>query len=596
MKNKQGYKKIWKYIIVMLLGLILLLGFSIYSDSIIKDMKYETFMKNVEEEKVESVSFYDSDNTLLVTMKEGDYFYRVYNPKTDDFRETLILHEVDIQQPFRINFVSLAPFLSILLLGFFILKMMGGKIGPSISMSEHKVDANGNGKITFNNIACNSDIKKEMLRLVDYLERPKFYEEKHAKFPNGILLYGPPGTGKTMMAKAIAAEAKCAFYSLAGSDFVEMYVGRGASRVRELFKEAKKNAPAIIFIDEIDAIGGKRGHDNNSEKDQTINALLNELDGFNARDNIMVIAATNRLEDMDPALIRSGRFGKHIKVPLPQTAEERMKIINIHKVDNAYDETVNFESFAKLTRGLSGADISAILNDALLISIADGKEKVDKISLDKAFNQHLLEGHSDNKKGIMKLDEQRLVAYHEAGHAVVGRLRCGETVSTISIIGTTSGAGGYTISSPEEERFFETKESLENRLMMMYGGRAAEKIMGYPNSVGAANDIERATAMLDAMYNEYAIMQDDIPVNFNVLTKQKNKDNVDEIARHAKELFNATKAYLILHQELLTTIAETLLNEETIDETRFEEIVQEYLSKNNLAEDGNKKEDTKEEK
>jgi len=572
---------VWKFIIGGTIALFLLLAYNIYNTENTEYVDYNTFVEKVENDEIETALFDDFDNIVTFTEKDSEITYYTYNPKTDTFREFLLKHDVEIAEPLTMDWSIIISFASLVVMASFIISFMRGKgIGPSTGMSSHKVDVDKSNRVTLNDVACNSDIKKEMIRIIDYLKRPEFYREKSAKFPNGVLLYGPPGTGKTMIAKAIASEANCSFYSLAGSDFVEMYVGRGASRVRNLFAEARKNSPAIIFIDEIDAIGRKRGKDNNSETDQTINALLNELDGFSSRDNIMVIAATNRLEDMDPALIRSGRFGKHIKIPLPQTAEDRMKIINIHKVKDAYDETVDFDAFARLTRGFSGADIAAILNDALLISISEAKEKVDKESLDKAFNQHIFEGHNDNKRNVMSYDEQRLVAYHEAGHAIVGKLLCNESIATISIIGTTSGAGGYTISTPDEDRFFETKSSLNNRIMMLYAGRTAERIAGYENSIGASNDIQRATELLDEMYYKYAIMEDEILLNYSVLPGYDNSaDKLKGIEKASKELHAKTTEFLEEHRELLDILAETLLKEETIDEKQFEEIVKEYQSK-----------------
>lgn len=559
------------------LGIAGFMGFYIFSNNqamLNEPMDYNKFIKRVENKEVKEVIYDDNANSFKVVLK-GDETYKVENPKTDNFREYLLINNVNIKEPFKLDstwiYIAISGF-SVYILWRFIKNSKG--LIPNTQMNSHKVEMKD--KLTLNDVACNSNIKKEMLRLIDYMKRPEYYNEKKAKFPNGILFYGPPGTGKTLLAKTIAAEAKCNFYALSGSDFVEMYVGRGASRVRNLFQEAKKNAPSIIFIDEIDAVGTKRGQANNQEMDQTVNALLNELDGFSSRDRVMVIAATNRLNDLDPALIRAGRFGKHINIPLPSTKEERMKIINIHKIPDAYDETVDFDAFARLTRGCSGADISAILNDALLISIAEGKEKVDKDSLDKAFNQHIFEGHQSDKKGFMSKEEQRLVAYHEAGHAIVSALLCKEKVSTISIIGTTTGAGGYTISTPEIDVYFENKKDLENRIIQLYAGRAAENLKGYENSVGAHNDIKVATRILYAMYTEYGMMPDSALINYNDIIKTSNTDMIKKIEKESNELYERTSSFLHRHMDVLDAVAERLLEAETIDEKEFEEIISEY--------------------
>lgn len=574
-KKKFDIKKNWKNKLI-LLGLGGFLGIYIFisSSPSSKPMDYNKFIEKVENKEVAKVIYSDNANSFEAVLK-GDESYKVENPKTDNFREYLLINNVKIKAPFKIDSSMIYIFIS----GFSVyimwrfIKNSKGFI-PNTQMNNHKIEITD--KLTLNDVACNSNIKKEMLRLIDYMKRPDYYNEKRAKFPNGILFYGPPGTGKTLLAKTIAAEAKCNFYALSGSDFVEMYVGRGASRVRNLFQEAKKNAPSIIFIDEIDAVGTKRGQSNNQEMDQTINALLNELDGFSSRDRVMVIAATNRIKDLDPALIRAGRFGKHINIPLPSTKEERMKIINIHKIPDAYDETVDFDIFARLTRGCSGADISAILNDALLISIAEGKEKVDKDSLDKAFNQHIFEGHQSDKRGLMSKEEQRLVAYHEAGHAIVSSLLCKEKVSTISIIGTTTGAGGYTISTPINDIYFENKKDLQNRIIQLYAGRAAENLKGYENSVGAHNDIRVATKILNSMYLEYGMMPDGALLNYNELMRTSNEDMIKKIEKESTMLYEKAISFLRCHMVILDAVAERLLEVETIDEKEFEAILSEY--------------------
>lgn len=581
MKNRT--KKIIFGIVTLSLLAMIIIPSSLFNEAY-PDISYNKFIDMVKSEKVQSVKYADNDDKiLLVTNKNKKY--NVLNPKTEDFREFLLKNDVKIKKPFTFSWQTFLTLFQICLFGIFIIFMIKAlsKNLPSTSMKSHKVEKMPD--VTLNDIACNNEIKKEVLRIIDFLKNPERYEEKKAKFPSDILFYGPPGTGKTLLAKALANEAGCNFYAMSGSDFVEMYVGRGASRVRELFKEAKSNTPAIIFIDEIDSLGKSRGKDQNQEAEHTINALLHEMDGFSTKDKVVIIGATNRLEDLDPALTRSGRFGKHIRIPLPMTKEERKKIINIHKIEGAYDETVDFDHFATITRGCSGADISSILNEALLISISEGKEKVSKQDLEKAFNQHLFEGHQENRKGAMAQEEQKLVAYHESGHAIVAKLLCHETVSMISIIGTTTGAGGYTISMPDNDKFFENRSNLENRIMMLYAGRAAEEIAGYDKTTGAFNDIQKATEILKNMVYSYGMY--DYLLDYKLL-EDKVKEKTKMIEELSSKLYKKTKEFLLDNVDLLNITANTLLENETIEESEFIEIVNNVENhKSTLKEDRN---------
>ena len=571
--NRNKLKKVGLISFVMLtLGMTLYL---MIADSFLDDLKYNDFWNHLNHHNIEKIMIVDNEPDFIAVLKNGEK-YRVSNPKNDTFIEDVLKNDVKVEGRFRISMTTISLLISMMSCLMILKFLLNRGSNRLTSMAVHKVDIDT--QISYDDISCNPEIKKELLRIVDFLKRPEYYQERKAKMPNGILLYGPPGTGKTLLAKATAQAANCAFYALSGSDFVEMYVGRGASRVRDLFKEARAHAPAIIFIDEIDAIGKKRGHDSNSEKDQTINALLNELDGFKPSDNVIVIAATNDLKAMDKALTRSGRFGKHIMVPLPASKEERRKIIDIHKVDNAYDDSVDFDLFAKKTTGFSGADIASILNEALLISIEEGKSKVDSKDLDKAFHQHLFEGHQNERKNKISEQEQKAIAYHEAGHALIANVLCKEDVTSISVIGTTTGAGGYTISTPEEERYMETKTSLEYRIMKLYAGRAAEEVGGFQLSVGAHDDIRRASELLVLMYNEFAMM-DDAMINFDVLNKHhiKTDDVSEQIKTYSKALYQQAKSFLNKHKQLLDELANTLLEKETLTQDEVETIILKYI-------------------
>ncbi len=576
MKKFKISKTMRNFLILIIFGIIAFCGFKYQDNQKYENVEYTEFLTMVSEGEVDTVIYSSGDNTIKVINESEELYYLVENPQTDTFREELLLAGVSIETPLEIPYSTIMMLVYILLIGFMVKGVIGQLGGKNLSsMNSYKVEKMQN--ITLNNVACNSEVKKEMLRIIDFLKRKNYYLNKGAKVPNGILMYGPPGTGKTLLAKAVAKEAECSFYALAGSDFIEMYAGRGASRVRDLFKSARENAPSIIFIDELDAIGGARSNGENSkEGNQTLNALLSELDGFESKSNVIVIGATNRLDSIDPALLRGGRFGKQVSIPLPRTKEERLEIINIHKVKDSYDETVDFDAFANKTRGLAGADIASILNEALLIAIKNGQEKVDNIALEKAFNQILLKGHKSDNNKAMSAEEQLSIAYHEAGHALLAKHVCGNVVSAISITGTTSGMGGYTISLPEEEKNLLTAKDLENQVVMLYAGRAAEKVGGFEDSVGASNDIQRATNIIKAMYTTYGMNGNSL-LNHSVLQGvSSEKDLYQSIKEKSDELYKKAEDILTENKVFLRVLAEKLIEVETLEEKDFEELYKIY--------------------
>ena len=564
-------KKILRMLLLIALLITLLFGKNIYRAIAYEDISYNNFIKLLNSHKIKSAE-YDADKYKFYAKDKNGNKYTVVNPQTNDFKKKLLEKNVDVKTTASISTFILSNISIIIYLGIAVLlvkslsKSLPGKIG------ECKKENTG---VKIDDIALPSSVKEEINLLVDYLNNNEEYIRKGVEIPNGVLLYGPPGTGKTMIAKAIASEANCNFYSISGSDFVELYVGNGARKVRELFKDARKNTPCIIFIDEIDAVG-KRNSDNNSERDQTINALLNELDGFSeSRDNILVIGATNRLDNIDNALIRAGRFGKHIAIPLPMTKEERMQIINIHKKDENFADDTDFEKLAKITTGFSGAEIASILNEAVLISIHEGKDKADNTCIDKAFCQLITKGHKKDKNEE-KVEEKRLTAIHEAGHAIVAKLICNHSVPMVSIIATTSGAGGYTIALPEDDISYYSLEFLENQIKMLYAGRAAESVFGYSPSTGASNDIEKATTILKDMAIKYGIL-DGKMINYEKLYDGKIPDRIyEEITKKSEQLMTDTIIFLKSNIKLLTTLSEALTQKETIDEETLDRMIGEY--------------------
>lgn len=570
-------KKIKKSLVRILLCLfVVVIGWgyinSQYSQKI-NPQNYTDFMQSLVQGEIVEVEYQKEKPSFIYTNKDGEKF-EVSNPKSDNFKLTLLeagIEVVEIKDNSNLYFnifSTLTSLFSIGLIFYLVYSTVNKTIGKG---KDTKVAILPTTKLK--DVAGMKEVKKDISILIEFLKNPKMFNEKGAKMPRGIILYGEPGTGKTLLVKAIAGEAGVPFFSIAGSDFVEMFVGLGAKRVRDLFQKARAVGPCIIFIDEIDAVGRKRGGDSNSEKDQTINALLAELDGFSSKDEILVMAATNRLEDLDPALIRSGRFDKHIKVPLPLTKEERKSIIDIHKEGKRFDETVDFNQLAKMTIGMSGADIANILNESVIDSIMHGKEMVDNDSLENAYYKVILRGHRKEKNSPeTSVNETKLVAYHEAGHALTARLLCKKSVPMVTIIGTTTGAGGFTISLPETNSIL-TKEELEKKIIECYAGRVAEELAGFNQSTGAANDIEQATNIIHKMQTVYGM--NGSLINFDILGKHQLDTNglVESIKIASAQLYSETQKFLSENKALLDALAIALIDKETLDERELDEII-----------------------
>ena len=425
----------------------------------------------------------------------------------------------------------------------------------------------------FSDIAGLKEVKKDMESLVDFLKYKEKYIEAGAKLPKGVILYGPPGTGKTLLAKAVAGEAGIPFLYMSGSDFIEMYVGVGAKRVRELFEKAKKQAPCIIFIDEIDTIGGKRGGENNSEDRKTINELLTQMDGFKETENILVIAATNRLEDLDSALVRPGRFTNKFCVPLPQTAKERLEVIQIYTKNKKFAEDVDFNNLAKETIGFSPAKIEALLNEAAIISVQKRKDYIDKEILDEAMFKILLSGHIKDNQNDRDKNELEVVAWHEAGHALIGKLN-GKEIPKVTILSSTSGAGGVTFTTPSKTGLLSVKD-LKNEVKELYGGRCAEGIFYQDENkvtTGASNDIDRATDIIKEIVMTYGMTD-----SFGLLNLSKlgvdNKIIIEKEIELSKQLQEETNELLKKNYSKLEKIALLLLENETIYESDLDKIM-----------------------
>ena len=471
---------------------------------------------------------------------------------------------------------------------FIFVKLSGGnKQSFDFGKSKAKLSQEGN-KVTFKDVAGLKEEKEEVAELIDFLKNPKKFQRLGARIPKGVLLVGPPGTGKTLLAKAVAGEAKVPFYYISGSDFVELFVGVGASRVRDMFKQAKQTAPCLIFIDEIDAVGRQRGaglgggHD---EREQTLNQLLTEMDGFGANEGIIIIAATNRPDVLDPALLRPGRFDRQVTVNFPDM-NGRKEILEVHARNKKFVKGLTLEYIAQRTVGFSGADLENLLNEAALLAVRKNSDAISLEDLDEAYDRVIMGPAKKSKKYSEK--EKKLVAYHEAGHAVVGiKLEDANEVQKITIV-PRGAAGGYNLMLPKEEKFFSTKTELEQTICGLLGGRVAEEIVLKVQSSGAQNDFERATKIARSMVTEYG-MSDLGPIQFEhqessvFLGRDYNKSRnfssqvafeIDQEMRKIIETsYEKTKKIISSNRKLLDLIANTLLEKETLTKEEIDSLV-----------------------
>lgn len=527
-----------------------------------KEIKYEKFLDMVDAGQIKEIKWNEDDEAITAYDKK-DKEYTTSNPKYDDFKVDMLEQGVEVKESEMLKKYETPIMMAVQLLMYAALFYAMTKImGIGSIKSTRKKEQKSNVK--FKDVAGLDEVKEDLMTVVDFLKNPDKYKEAGADIPKGVLLYGPPGTGKTLLAKAVAGEAGVKFIATSGSDFDEKYVGVGASKMRKLFDDAKNNAPCIIFIDEIDSMGGRRHSKQNNYDRQTLNTLLSEMDGFDGSNGVVVIAATNRLEDLDPALTRPGRFDNHFAVSLPESAKERRVIIDLYTNNKKFAEDVDFDTFAKETMGSSPATIKTVLNEAAIIAARDNNGIIDRKILDEAWMKQLMEGHL-RRNG--ERNNVEVVAWHEAGHALAGLL-LGQDLTKASIIPSTSGAGGTTFITPKKLGLFTVKE-LKEQVIMLYAGRNAEALLAESNgeeegvTTGASNDIEKATDIIKKMIVEYG-MNDE----FGLL----NLDNLDVkpevITKEAVKLAKALQEQsLILMKEnidRLRDIAEELMKKETL--------------------------------
>ena len=525
---------IFYYIVAMLLVMLFnFIAMPWLSQYQVKEVDYNTFVTMTQQGEIGKVEIQEQDNRILFTSKDEKSIYKTAMVPDDGLVQRLLDAGVSTtgeeieQTSLLVNILSwAAPILIFLALGQFMSKKMTEKMGGGNSMmfnmgkSNAKVYVKSAEGIKFDDVAGEDEAKENLTEIVDYLHDPSRYQEIGASMPKGVLLVGPPGTGKTMLAKAVAGEANVPFFSMSGSEFVEMFVGMGASKVRDLFRQAKEKAPCIVFIDEIDAIGKKRDGQmgGNDEREQTLNQLLTEMDGFEGNTGVIILAATNRPESLDPALTRPGRFDRRVPVELPDL-KGREAILKVHARKIKVAEDVDFEKVARMASGASGAELANIVNEAALRAVRDGRKFATQADLEESI-EVVIAGYQ-KKNAILTDKEKWTVAYHEIGHALVAAKQTNSApVQKITIIPRTSGALGYTMQVEEGNHYLMTKEEIENKIATLTGGRAAEEVQFGVISTGASNDIEQATKLARAMITRYGMSSDFDMVALETVTNQ----------------------------------------------------------------------------
>ena len=525
---------IFYYIVAMLLVMMFnFVAMPWLSQYQIKEVDYNTFVTMTQQGEIGKVEIQAADNRILFTGKDGKSIYKTAMVPDDNLVQRLLDAGVSTtgeeieQTSLLVKIISwVAPILVFLALGQFMSRKLMEKMGGGSSMmfnmgkSNAKVYVKSAEGIKFDDVAGEDEAKENLQEIVDYLHDPGKYQEIGASMPKGVLLVGPPGTGKTMLAKAVAGEASVPFFSMSGSEFVEMFVGMGASKVRDLFKQAKEKAPCIVFIDEIDAIGKKRDGQmgGNDEREQTLNQLLTEMDGFEGNTGVIILAATNRPESLDPALTRPGRFDRRVPVELPDL-KGREAILKVHARKIKVAENVDFEKVARMASGASGAELANIVNEAALRAVRDGRKFAEQADLEESI-EVVIAGYQ-KKNAILTDKEKWTVAYHEIGHALVAAKQTNSApVQKITIIPRTSGALGYTMQVEEGNHYLMTKEEIENKIATFTGGRAAEEVKFGVISTGASNDIEQATKLARAMITRYGMSDDFDMVALETVTNQ----------------------------------------------------------------------------
>jgi cell division protease FtsH len=593
------------FYLLIFLVIIGVVSFFSGSNQQTEPMSYDTFISHLEKGDVESLSMKPERGVFEVrgqlTSYEEDKYFLTYITNGDQALERIDAaaqsSKIEIMPAEETSgwvtfFTSIIPFVIIFILFFFLLNQAqgGGSRVMNFGKSKAKLYTEEKKKVKFKDVAGADEEKQELVEVVEFLKDPRKFSELGARIPKGVLLVGPPGTGKTLLARAVAGEAGVPFFSISGSDFVEMFVGVGASRVRDLFENAKKNAPCIIFIDEIDAVGRQRGaglgggHD---EREQTLNQLLVEMDGFGANEGIIIVAATNRPDILDPALLRPGRFDRQITVDRPDV-NGREAVLKVHARNKPLDDSVDLRAIAMRTPGFSGADLENLLNEAALVAARQDKKKIDMVDIDEATDR-VIAGPAKKSRVISK-KERNIVAYHEAGHTIIGAvLDEADMVHKVTIV-PRGQAGGYAVMLPKEDRYFMTKPELLDKITGLLGGRVAEEIVFGEVSTGAHNDFQRATSIARRMITEYGMSDKLGPMQFGQSQGQvflgrdlHNEQNYSdaiaheidmEMQRFIKDCYERARQILTENRDKLELVAQTLLKVETLDAEQIKHLVE----------------------
>ena len=588
------FKNVLFYLLIIM---VIIWMFDLYGEKNSKpaDISYTSFMQHVQQDEIKQVTIVD--NVISGKLKDGKEFSTVA-PNDSKLVEKLEAKKVDIkaelppQPPWWMSILSsILPMLIIVGLWFMLMNQGGAGGGKVMNFGKSRARRYDEEKlkITFKDVAGADEAKQELEEVVEFLKHPQKYNDLGAKIPKGVLLYGPPGTGKTLLAKAVAGEAGVPFFSISGSDFVEMFVGVGASRVRDLFDQAKKSAPCIVFIDEIDAVGRQRGaglgggHD---EREQTLNQLLVEMDGFSANEGIIMIAATNRPDILDPALLRPGRFDRQIVVDRPDI-KGRTEILKVHVKGKPIGPDVNLDVIAQRTPGFTGADLSNLVTEAALLTARKDKKAINMPEMEEAAERVIM--GPERKSRVISDKEKRLTAYHEGGHTIVGMLlEHTDPVHKVTII-PRGRAGGYTLSLPKEDKYYATRSEMLDELKVLLGGRVAEALVLKEISSGASNDLQRATQLARQMICEYGMSENIGPVTFGHRQDQvflgrdiaRDKDYSEEVAAEIdkevrsfmEDAYAATEKLLSDNIDKLHVIAKALMEKETLEEEEINQLV-----------------------
>jgi len=573
--NKKDKKNIIGAITLGLIFVIFIAAITWKGENQSITTSYQAFNEYVEAGRVESVTLQNS-STFRYRLKGEEAAYITDDPRNPALKETLLLSGIQVTESGQsLSYVqtglSLAVFAGVFYYGFKALSKQTGRA----SMALNPEEAGPDNRLLLNHVAGSEEAKESVQDIIDFLKNPEEYEKYGARMPRGIIFYGPPGTGKTLMAKAIAGEAGVSFYAVNGSDFVQMYVGVGASRIRELFKKAREAGKAVIFIDEIDALGKRRGNasmNGNDEREQTLNALLSEMSGFSSGDGIVIIAATNRLDTLDEALVRPGRFDRRIEIGMPDF-NAREKILRLHGAGKPMSGQVDYKKLARQTVFFSGAMLENLLNEAAILAAKNRLEEITPEDVEKAYYLVVAGSEKKDRSGIRERDRQ-VTAYHEAGHGIIAKLVSTENkVSKITIIPNTNGAGGFCINIPPDKMYY-TRLDIENQIMVSLAGRAAEEIVFGQDQIttGASNDLERATMLARDYIGRYGM--GDSLANREVLMDSSGLNQ--QCVLLLEKLYEKTKSIICEKRELLSKVADALLQKETLHEDEFEEMTRSF--------------------